>query len=171
MKDKDIKKVIDTIVVCIDSREHLPNHITDCFDKYNIKWEKKKLNSGDYTARVPINEELGILKEINLEDILCIERKMSLEEISCNISTNRERFKREFQRSKAEIIIVIENGTYKDLAIKNYKTQLTPSQFLGGLHSICDENNVHFIFVDKDASALLIYNFLKYRIRSILKSL
>lgn len=170
MKDKDIKKAIDTIIIVIDTRDKLPNHITECFDKYNIKWERKKLNSGDYTARVPVNEELGIVEEINLEDILCIERKMSIDEISTNISTNRERFKREFERSKAEIIIVIENNTYKDIATKNYKSKLMPNQFLGGLHSLSDEYGVSFIFVDKDCSALLIYNFLKYRIRNILKN-
>lgn len=171
MKSNEIKKAIDTIIVCIDSREHLPNHITDCLDKHNIKWERRKLNSGDYTARVPINEELGIFKEIDLEDILCIERKMSAEELSGNISTNRERFKREFKRSKAKIILVIENTTYKKIAYKDYDTQLTPNQYLGGLHSICNDYEVPFIFVDKDASALMIYNFLKYKIRSILKNL
>ena len=42
MKDKDIKKAIDSIIVIVDSREHLPNEITKCLDKYNIKWERKK---------------------------------------------------------------------------------------------------------------------------------
>lgn len=170
LKDKDIKKAIDTIVVIIDTREHLPNEITKCFDKYNIKWERKKLKSGDYSAKIPKNEELGINEEINLEDILCIERKMSADEISTNVSTNRERFKREFERTKAQIIIVIEGNTYKDIAIKNYNSKLTPNQFLGSLHGIADEYGIPFIFIDKGFSALYIYNVLKYRLRNILKN-
>ena len=59
--DKQIKDIIDTIIILVDSRERgLPNHITKAFDKYNINWEVKKLNSGDYSARIPVNEELGI---------------------------------------------------------------------------------------------------------------
>lgn len=170
MKDKDIKKAIDTIIIIIDTREHLPNEITKCFDMYGITWERRKLKSGDYSARIPKNEELGIIEEINLENILCIERKMSADEISTNVSTNRERFKREFERAEAEIIIVIEGSTYKDIAIKNYNSKLTPNQFLGSLHGISDEYSVPFIFIDKGYSALYIYNLLKYRFRNILKN-
>ena len=93
MKDKDIKHQIDRIIILIDSREHLPNHITKAFDEYGVKWERKKLKSGDYSAYLPKDDNLGI-EEINLENELVIERKMSLDELANNISKQRERFKR-----------------------------------------------------------------------------
>ena len=36
MKDSEIKKQIDRIIILIDSREKLPNHITKAFDKYGV---------------------------------------------------------------------------------------------------------------------------------------
>lgn len=168
--DKQIKDIIDTIIILVDSRERgLPNHITKAFDKYNINWEVKKLNSGDYSARIPVNEELGILEEINLEDILCIERKMSSDELSQNISKNRDRFHREFKRSKAKIILLIEEDTYEGIALEKYRSKLTAKQYLGALHGFTDEHDSPFIFISRKSSALYIYNVFKYRFRNIIK--
>ena len=58
--NEQIKQIIDTVVIVVDSREQKNQHITSMFDKYGINWERRKLNSGDYSAYVPINEELGI---------------------------------------------------------------------------------------------------------------
>lgn len=163
------KDIVDEIIVLIDSREKLPNHITKAFDNFGVKWEVKKLESGDYSAYVPKNEVLGIYEDINLENIICVERKMSAEEISNNLSNQKDRFKREFERATCKIIIMIENITYKDIATNNYKTQLTPKQFLGLLHSFCDTHEAPFIFVDKEMAALFIYNTFKYKIKNLLK--
>lgn len=169
MKESNIKKAIDTIIILVDSREKLPSHITKAFDKYNINWEVRKLNSGDYSAILPINEELGIMEEINLEDILCIERKMSSDELSQNISKNRDRFHREFERSKAKIILLIEEDTYEDIALEKYRSKLTAKQYLGALHGFTDEHDSPFIFISKKSSPLFIYNVFKYRFRNIIK--
>ena len=74
MKDSEIKKQIDRIIILIDSREKLPNHITKAFDKYGVNWERVKLDSGDYSAVLPEDKENNI-PEIDLRDELCIERK------------------------------------------------------------------------------------------------
>lgn len=170
LTDKQIKELIDTIVVVIDSREKLPNHITKAFDKYNVNWEVRKLKSGDYTAYLPENKELNI-ERIDLTDVLAIERKMSADEISINLSTKKKRFIKEFDRSNAKILIVIENDTYSNIATHKYKSKLNPKSFLGLLHSHVDKYNTSFVFVDKHVSALYIYNIFKYRIKNILKNL
>ena len=33
MKDKQIKELLSKMIILVDSREHLPSHITDTFDK------------------------------------------------------------------------------------------------------------------------------------------
>ena len=91
MKDKQIKELLSKMIILVDSREHLPSHITDTFDKYNIKWERKKLNSADYTAYIP-KEDGDIYSDVS------IERKNGIEEICNNLINQRERFKREFER-------------------------------------------------------------------------
>lgn len=170
LKEKEIKELIDTIIVYVDSREKLPNHITECFDKYNINWEVKKLNSGDYSAILPKNDKYNT-PEIDLREELCVERKMSCSEIIQNLTRHKERFYKEFERSSAEIPILIEDS-FKNAATGKYKSTVTPNQFLGALFSFCRKNKTYFYFMeDKSYSALWIYDLFKYEIRNRLKNL
>ena len=165
-----IKAIIDTIVIVVDTRER-STHITDAFDKYGINWERSKLESGDYSAYVPMNYELGIDEMIDLTDELCVERKMSCDEVIQNLTKHKERFNREFERSNATIPILIEDS-FENAVRGNYRSQVTPKAFLGALFSFCDKNKTFFYFMeDKRHSALWIYDVLKYRIRNKLKDL
>ena len=170
LSEKQIKEQIDRLIVLIDVREKKYSHITDMFDKYGVKWERKKLNSGDYSAYLPKDEENGV-PEINLENELCVERKMSCDEIIQNLTRNRERFYKEFERTEAIIPILIEDS-FKNAVKRNYRADVPPKTFLGALFSFVDDNNTFFYFIDdRNLSALWIYNILKYRIRSKLKDL
>lgn len=170
LKEKEIKELIDTIIIYIDTREKLPNHVTECFDKHGIKWERKKLCSGDYSAILPQNDKYNT-PVINLEEELCVERKMSCDEIIQNLTKNKERFYKEFERSCAEIPILIEDS-FKNAATGKYRSKVTPNQFLGSLFSFCRENKTYFYFMDdKNYSALWIYDIFKYEIRKRLKDL
>ena len=170
MKDDKIKKQIDRIIILIDSREKLPNHITKAFDKYGVNWERVKLDSGDYSAILPEDKENNI-PEIDLREVLCIERKMSCDEIIGNLTRNKERFNAEFSRTNAKMPILIED-TFKNACTGNYISKVTSKQFLGALFSFCDRYDTFFYFIeDKDFSALWIYNVFKYRMRNILKEL
>lgn len=170
LKEKEIKELIDTIIIYVDSREKLPNHITECFDKYNINWEIKKLDSGDYSAILPKNDKY-YTPEIDLKDELCVERKMSCDEIIQNLTRYKERFYKEFERSPAEIPILIEDS-FKNAATGKYKSTVTPNQFLGALFSFCRRNKTYSYFMeDKNYSALWIYDLFKYEIRNRLKNL
>lgn len=168
--NNQIKAIIDTIVIVVDTREK-STHITDAFDKYGINWERSKLESGDYSAYVPQNPYLGVDEWIDLRDELCIERKASCDEIIQNLTRNKERFCREFERSTADIPILIEDS-FENAVKGNYRSQVTPKAFLGALFSFCDENGTFFYFMeDKKHSALWIYDMLKYRVRNKLKDL
>lgn len=170
LKEKEIKELIDTIIIYVDSREKLPNHITECFDKYNINWEIKKLDSGDYSAILPNNDAYNT-PEIDLREELCVERKMSCNEIIQNLTRYKERFYKEFERSPAEIPILIEDS-FKNAATGTYKSTVTPNQFLGALFSFCRKNKTYFYFMeDKNYSALWIYDLFKYEIRNRLKNI
>ena len=170
MKDNEIKKQIDRIVILVDSREKLPNHIVECFDRFGVNWQRIKLDSGDYSAILPEDKENGI-PEIDLRNELCIERKMSCDEIIGNLTRGKERFNSEFSRSNAKIPILIED-TFENACSGNYKSKVTSKQFLGALFSFCDKYNTFFYFIgDKRYSALWIYNIFKYRIRNKLKEI
>ena len=106
MKDKQMKELLQDMVIVIDTREKSNKHITDIFDKVGVKYEVKKVDSGDYTAYIP---------NTKYKSTLSIERKNSLDEISQNLTKNKARFEREFERTNNKIIIAIENNTYLDL--------------------------------------------------------
>ena len=166
-----IKAIIDTMVIVIDTREKVNSHIIDAFDKYGINWERSKLESGDYSAYIPMNYELGIDEMIDLTNELCIERKMNCDEVIQNLTKHKERFYNEFERSNATIPILIEDD-FTNAVKGNYRSQVTPKAFLGALFSFCDKNDTFFYFMeDKRHSALWIYDMLKYRIRNKLKDL
>ena len=145
--NEQIKQIIDTIVIVVDSREQKNQHITSMFDKYGINWERRKLNSGDYSAYVPINEELGIFEEINLENELCVERKKDCDEIIQNLTKHKDRFYREFERTNAKIPILIEDS-FKNACTGNYISKVTSKQFLGALFSFCDKYDTFFYFIN-----------------------
>ena len=127
---------------------------------FGIKYEVKKVDSGDYTAYIP---------NTNYECSIAIERKNYLDEISQNLTKNKARFEREFDRAKKHITIAIEDNTYSDLVLGNYKSEVNPKSFIALLHSITDKYNVNFIFIPKDVMAVFIYKTLYYNLRNILK--
>lgn len=168
MTETQIKKIIDTMVILIDTREKLPNHITDAFDKYGVNWKREKLNSGDYSCVVPPNDEMNFMG-LDFRDTLCIERKMSCDEIIQCLTKQKDRFNREFDRVNAIIPLLIEDS-FKNACIGNYRSKITPKQFLGALFSFCGKKGTYFYFMeDKEYSALWIYNLFKYKVRNILK--
>lgn len=128
--------------------------------EYGVKYEVKKVNSGDYTAYIP---------NTDYEASVVIERKNSLDEISRNLTKNKARFEREFAREDKHITIAIENNTYLDLISGNYRADVKPNSFIALLHSITDKYGVNFIFIPKESMAVFIYKTLYYNLRNILK--
>lgn len=172
MNDKIMKQILDNIVIIQDTREK-ETHITDSFDKYNIKWIKKKLDFGDYSFMLDKNEDLGIKEPIYFNFEIAIERKNSLNELGGNIAKNRERFKKEFKRCQehnGKLILVIEKDTYQDIIAKNYDNDIEPNSFLAMLHSLSMEYDVPFMFIDKEVTFVYIYKTFYYYLRNHIKN-
>ena len=47
--ESELKKLLDNMVILIDTREKKNDHITNYFDKHDIKYENKALTCGDYS--------------------------------------------------------------------------------------------------------------------------
>ena len=93
--DSEIKELLDSIVILVDTKEKVNAHITGWFDKKKIPWKKKSLSKGDYSFYISANEALGIPKDLYFDKEIVVERKASLEEISGSLTQNRERFEHE----------------------------------------------------------------------------
>ena len=169
MKDKDMKKVLEDIIILVDSREQKWSHIKLYLKQNNIPYEIKSLDFGDYSFRIPKIESLNV-EEQSFEKEIAIERKNSLSEISGNFTRGRDRFKREFKRGGMSIRLMIENDSYGDIKKHNYNSKINPNSLVASLHSFQEEFNSPFIFIDKDSSGEYIYKTFYYYLRNKLKN-
>lgn len=169
--DKEINKILQSIVILIDSQEKVFSHIKMYFKSNKIKHEIYNLNFGDYSFYIPKNEKLDILEDIYFDKEIAIERKANAEEISGNFSHNRDRFKREFERSNKALRLMIEDTTYAKVSNHEYNTELSEDSFIASLHSFQEKYECPFFFVDKTHSGKYIYETFYYYLRNKLKQI
>lgn len=171
MDYKDIKEVLKTIVILVDTREQKNKHITDYLDSKGVAYVNTKLEVGDYSCRIPGNDLIR-LKEISFADKIAIERKNSLDELSQNFTKHRERFEKEFLRKgKAKVILAIENNSINDMLEHKYRSQLTSQAFIASLLTYEHRYNVQVTFIDKKHMGLYIYMHMYYFVKEYLKGL
>jgi ERCC4-type nuclease len=84
------------MVIITDSREQKNKHVTDYFESQKIVYMSRTLKTGDYSAFIPRNDDLGITRDIHLQ--ASIERKNSIDELAQSI-TDRTRFENELIRA------------------------------------------------------------------------
>src|SRR5437764_8495291 len=93
---KEIDSILKSMVIVVDSREQKNKHITNYFEAQKIIYMSRALKTGDYSAFIPKNEELGITRDIHLQ--ATVERKNSIDELAQSI-TDRSRFENELIRA------------------------------------------------------------------------
>ena len=142
LKDATIDKLVKQMVILIDTREQENKHITDYFDKKKIPYVVRKLEYGDYSAMLQAAPDLGLPFDVSLESTIAVERKGSgasgLSEIAKNFTDGRQAFENEFIRathSCQKFYLVIENGSWKDIADHNYRSEMSPKALYNSLIS------------------------------------
>ena len=137
----------------IDTREQ-DLHILHDLEKLQIPYIRKKLDYGDYSF-----EFNGVSYEHNI----VIERKGSLDEIIGNFTKGRERFKREFERSKGCKVILMVEASNEQLEAGNYRSRMKPNDLKSFLKTWCNKFQLELKFVEKDkACELILDSFRKY---------
>lgn len=167
--DKEIDALLKSIIILIDTREQQNEHILEYLDKQKIKHEKMKLNYGDYSFYIPQNMELGIVRDLYFKDIVSIERKGSLEELSSNFTVGRANIEEEFTRKNGKMYLMIENANYEDIVKHNYNTQYEPKSFIATLKTYEARYNINTSFVTKGGAGNYIYYTFRYYLREYLK--
>lgn len=169
--DSEVKSIVDSMVILVDTREKKNQHITDYFDKHGINYCNRALPSGDYSFFIAENPELSIPRPLFMDNDIIIERKASLEELSGNFTTGRTRFEEEFATSRAKKkYLLIENASYADLIEGNYNTQYNKNSFAATLHSFNHKYNLEIMFIPNNAyTPIYIYGVFKYYLKTLLK--
>ncbi|MGL4571603.1 MAG: ERCC4 domain-containing protein [Clostridium chrysemydis] len=87
--DKEVKEILDKMVVLIDSRENANMHITDWLKKKKRPFKSQKLDFGDYSCYLPIGTFEGQKRDIYFTNDIVIERKFCIDEIAMNLKDNK----------------------------------------------------------------------------------
>lgn len=163
------RKILDSIVYLIDTREKKIDHIINLFEKHNLPYMKRKLDYGDYSFYIPKNPELGIFEDMYFDHEVIIERKANLEELSQNLTKLRQQFKHEMSMAPARKVLLIENNNYSDLVRHNYDTQYDQEYYLDTLHRYSWRYGFHFFFINKDDTARYIKRYFETYVKEMLR--
>lgn len=165
MTDKEIGNILDDMVIIVDSREKSNVHILEYFNALGIKHKCEKLDSADYSFILPNYQHLFLDKKV------LVERKGSIDEIVGNLSANRDRFIREFERLEPDqkISMVLENLTWKKVNNGSYRSKINPKSIIASLITWETRYNCPMYPCTKEEAGMLIYNILKYGLRERLK--
>ena len=168
--ETELKKLLDTLTIVVDTRENVNDHILRYLHEKKIPHVNKKLDTGDYSAMIRKNPELGIMRDIYLD--ACLERKNSVDEITGNLQKDtRKAFENELIRSKDKPFVLIceDLEGYEKILRGDYRSRYDPKALLGTLKTFEARYGFSIVFMDKKFSGNYIYHHFYYYAREYLK--
>ena len=153
--DKEITDTLKHLQIICDTREQ-DRHVSEWLAKNNIHTITRKLDTGDYSCQ---------LGDQTFEREIVVERKRNLDEICGNFTVERERFEREFLRAKAygtKVVLIIENASWTDIFLGNYRSKTNPKSLFGSLLSWMVRYNITVTFCKPEETARIIYGIFYY---------
>ena len=172
--DKEIKKILDNMVVIVDSREQNNQHIIEFFNKKNIPYKTIKNDFGDYTAMLPAGTLTGFTSDIYFDRDIAIERKNSIDEIAGNLKEDAARIKKELAHmNKYDIkyfFFVEDKNFHENLRNGNFRSQYDPFTLMQRIKKgIEAEYNTVIIPIDKKFIGSEIYYTLQAYVYNLFK--
>lgn len=169
--DKELKLLLSSLTVIIDTREQQNSHIVDYLDKHKILHTSKKPDYGDYSCMLPVNPKLGIMRDSYFSDTIAVERKDTLDELANNLTADRLRFESELIRSHGyKTLLMIESGGYDDIIKHNYRSQYEPKSFIATLATYSVRYGLNINFIPAAYAGNFILYSLTYCVREYLKN-
>ncbi|HLR02836.1 MAG TPA: ERCC4 domain-containing protein [Virgibacillus sp.] len=164
---KEVKELLATIVILIDTREQKNQHIIDYLNKKGIPYKGKKLDYGDYSAYIPKNADYGILRDTHIP--VYVERKNSIDELASTIK-ERTRFENELIRSqRSEFLLLVEDEKgYENIVTGRYRSEYQSKALLASLMAFEARYGFKSVFVSKLSTPNYIYHHLYYNVRETL---
>ncbi|MDU1838648.1 MAG: ERCC4 domain-containing protein [Niallia sp.] len=166
--DTELKKILDTLEIIVDTREQKNTHVLDYFRKKNVSFRIRTMKTGDYSAMIPKNDEFGITRDIYLSAAL--ERKNGVDELVESIK-DRTRFENELIRaSKNPFVLIVEDlEGYSKILKGLYRSKYKPESLLGSLKTFEVRYNFSTVFLAPAQTGNYIYYHFLYMTRELLK--
>ena len=155
----EVDRILKTMVILVDTREQQTARAESRYRQFGCEYERDTLKFGDYSARLTgLNGE-----EISLKNIVCIERKMDLDELCGCFCHGRERFRKEFERAQeagAAVYLLIENDSLDTAYRGSYRSRMNPRALTASIFSWCIEFGITPLFISSNNSGRLIHDIL-----------
>ena len=165
MAPHEIEEALKGMVVLVDTREQDTARLRVRLKDMKCEHERCKLDFGDYSAKIPINDEWYTLN-------IAVERKMDLDELAQCYCNGRKRFEREFERAQtagAKIYLLVENATWEDAYTGNYRSKMAPQALIASILAWLSRYRCQVIFCRQRTSGRLIYDILYREAREYLE--
>ena len=164
----EIDKMLATMTVLVDTREQDTEAFRWRMENLKAPYRREKLDFGDYSCEyIDYN---GVV--VSLKNRVCVERKMSLDELAACFTRERKRFEREFERVKksgATVYLLVENGSYEKILNHQYRSRLLPKAFMASLFAWQARYPVKVMFCRADTTPELLYDILRYELKIYLE--
>jgi ERCC4-type nuclease len=128
------------IEIIVDTREK-DLYLLREFESRGYKCVRRKLDFGDYSFQ---------LDNVSYEKSIILERKGSIDELIGNFTKGRDRFKREFERSKGCKVILMVEASVEQLEAGNYRSRMSPKDLNSFLKTWCNKFQLELKFVEKN---------------------
>ncbi|CEG23156.1 hypothetical protein BN1080_02100 [Planococcus massiliensis] len=168
--EKEMKQILDSMTIIVDTREKMNDHILQYFKAKKIPFAIKTMKTGDYSCLIPKNEDLGINRDIYLSS--CLERKNGVDELIGNLSKDkRSAFENELIRaSQNPFTLIVEDAEgYGKILAGVYKSQYDPKALLGSLKTFEARYDFSIVYLDPKYTGNYIYYHFLYQTREYLK--
>lgn len=157
----DIKKVLDSFEILVDSREQDTDRAQRRYKSFGVPYTQRvTLSYGDYTynATLPNGKKIFDISK-TIKPLCAIERKMDLDELAGCYTRSRQRFQREFEKALengCRIYLICENANWENLLNGKYRSKLNPNAFMASEIAWMIRYNMNVIFCKAETSGRLI---------------
>lgn len=168
MHPVEVEQIMKNAVLLLDTREQDTLALHKRLELSGIPYKRTKLDFGDYSIACDING-----KELNLKDVVCVERKMSIDELCNCYCQSRERFTKEFERAKkagAKVYLLIENASWENVYNGKYKSKMKAKALVASIIAWLARYNCQVIFCKTETSGKIIGDVLKRELKEYLEN-
>lgn len=159
----EIERSLEGLTILVDTREQETPSLKARL-KHFPKWERQKLDAGDYSAKVCVNGDW-------LQIPVAIERKMNFTELATCYCKGRDRFQREFERAKTagtKIYLLVENASWEDAYMGNYLSKMSAKSLISSILAWLARYDCQILFCAPSTTGRLIRDVLYRESREFL---
>jgi ERCC4-type nuclease len=168
MNPYEVKKALENLVLLVDTREQDTKLFRKRLALVGLPFVRDKLDFGDYSVKTKTED--GV--EHSLKNRVCIERKMSLDELCNCYCKGRGRFSREFERAKAcgaKLYLLVEDANWENVINHKYRSKMHPQAFLASLTAWLARYDCQLIFCKAETTSALIKEILYREMKEYLE--